>query len=217
VRQIVKEKTIKKLMIQISEIIPPQSVSYEEYLREVNEMVEKKATSGPNQSDSLVQYTYLNSRRMKRLNKTIKLDEEIVNAVQRIDKTMAWVVITEAWCGDAAQNLPYISALANSTEKVDLRLVYRDQNEEFMSNYLTNGAKSIPKLVGFDIETGEELFVWGPRPQPVQEMVMEYKDKMGEDKLPFDKFSEEVHRWYSLDKNATLRAELLHIFRSIVH
>ncbi len=195
--------------------LPENTMSYQEYLRKVKELVDKKATSGMNQSESLINYTYLNFRRMSRLNKTIQLDNELLNEVNKVNKKMIWVVITEAWCGDAAQNLPYIAKLAEASENVELRLVYRDENPDFMYRYLTNGGKSIPKLIAFDEGSGEELFTWGPRPAPVQNMVMEYKAQLDHEKVPFDHFSEKIHHWYFKDKNKTLKMELLHIFRHL--
>ncbi|MGB6036026.1 MAG: thioredoxin family protein, partial [Cryomorphaceae bacterium] len=194
---------------------PQKVLTYQEYVRELNNLVSKKATSGPNQSESLVNYTYLNFRRMVRLNKTIVLDNELIRLVEAHGNRMKWIIITEAWCGDAAQNIPYIAKLADAAANVELQLVYRDENPDLINKYLTNGARSIPKFVAIDEATGNELFVWGPRPAPVQKMVMDYKDQLDHEKLPFDKFAEVIHGWYAKDKNETLKTELLHIFRSL--
>lgn len=195
--------------------VPQKVLTYEEYVREVSDLVSKKATSGSNQSESLVHYTHLNYRRMARLNKTIVPDNELIRLVEAYGNKMKWIIITEAWCGDAAQNVPYIAKLADAASNVDLQLVYRDENLDLINNYLTNGARSIPKLIAEDVSTGDELFVWGPRPMPVQKMVMDYKDQLDHEKLPFDKFAEVIHSWYAKDKNETLKTELLHIFRSL--
>ncbi|MEM9051266.1 MAG: thioredoxin family protein [Bacteroidota bacterium] len=195
--------------------LPENTFSYLDYIREIETMVKDKKTSGPDQSESLVNYTYLNFKRMSRLNKTIKLDEEILKTMQTLSKGMTWIIITEAWCGDAAQNIPYISKLAGASENIELKLIYRDENPSFMDRYLTNGAKSIPKLICLDRASKEELFVWGPRPEPVQKMVMDNKALPEDQRLAYDEFSKIVHTWYAKDKNTTLRSELLHIFRSI--
>lgn len=34
-----------------------------------------------------------------------------------------------------------------------------------MNRYLTNGKRSVPKLIVFDTASGEELAQWGPRPE----------------------------------------------------
>ncbi|HKK40103.1 MAG TPA: thioredoxin family protein [Cryomorphaceae bacterium] len=193
---------------------PENALTYQDYVRQVSEMVNHKSTSGPNQAESLVNYTHLNFRRMTRLNKTIVMDEKLVRLVEAHPNKMVWVIITEAWCGDAAQNIPFLAKLAEKASNVELRLVYRDENLDFMDVYLTNGSRSIPKLIAFDQATGNQLFSWGPRPAPVQKMVIEYKELLDHEKLPFDKFAELMHSWYAKDKNETLKNELLHIFRT---
>lgn len=195
--------------------IPEDTMTYDEYIRKVSALVDNKATSGGDQSESLVNYTYLNFRRMSRLNKTIIMDATLIAAAEDYGRKMVWVAITEAWCGDAAQNLPYIAKLANIAANVELKLVYRDEHPAFMDRYLTNGGRSIPKVIAFDVATGEELFVWGPRPHIVQQMVMEYKSLPETEKLPFEKFSESIHGWYAKNKNEALKTELLHILRSL--
>jgi len=195
--------------------IPKEALSYEKYIRRVNYLVNKGLTSGPNQTESLVGYTKLNYRRMLRLNKTVSPSTEMVRIVDEIPTKMTWVIITEAWCGDAAQNIPFIAKLALKVSNVDLKLVWRDENIGFIDRYLTNGSRSIPKLIAYDDSTGDELAVWGPRPHPIQEMVMNYKSQLDHDKLPFDKFAEKIHLWYAKDKNQTLEKELLHIFQAV--
>lgn len=197
------------------DIIPKERFSYEDYIRRVNYLVGKEETSGPNQTESLANYTKLNYRRMVRLNKTVKPSEKIVETISALPFKMHWVVITEAWCGDAAQNIPFIAKLAEACDNVKLELVWRDENINYIDRHLTNGSRSIPKLIVYDEETGDELLVWGPRPEPVQEMVMEYKEKLDHEKMPFDKFAEKIHLWYAKDKNITLENELFHIFQSL--
>lgn len=195
--------------------LPENTLTYDEYVRKVSDLVSKKATSGSNQSESLINYTHLSFRRMTRQNKTIVMEEELVSLVETHGNKMIWVIITETWCGDAAQNVPFIAKLAEAASNVELRVVYRDENIDLIDNYLTNGARSIPKFISLDEATGNQLFVWGPRPAPVQKMVMEYKKLLDHEKLPFDKFAEVIHSWYAKDKNETLKTELLHIFRSL--
>src|SRR5215217_2298139 len=65
------------------------------------------------------------------------------------------LVISEGWCGDAAQILPILNKMAlASDKKIDLRIVLRDENDELMSQYLTNGGKAIPKVIVICKEAG---------------------------------------------------------------
>ena len=189
-------------------------ISYDVYIEMVKSLVEKGLTTGPDQSEVLINYTKLNFKRMTRLNKTIEVSEELIKAVNSIPFNMKWVVISEAWCGDAAQNLPYIAHLAKASGNVELNIVLRDQNLDLMDQYLTNGSRSIPKVVFMKADTLEEIATWGPRPNIVQEKVVEFK-KGNTPNITFEKFSESIHAWYAKDKNNALNNELLVIFHAL--
>jgi hypothetical protein len=189
------------------------SISYQDYYDEVEQMVKMGKTSGSIQSEALVEYTKLNFKRMKRLNKTAAVNPELTELVENTGINMHWLIITEAWCGDAAQNIPYLAKLGNSASNVKLSLVYRDEHPELMADYLTNESKSIPKLAIFD-ESFEPLAAWGPRPAEVQEMVMNYKNQL-DPKPNFDDFAASVHKWYNANKNQMLEQELFSIFRKV--
>jgi hypothetical protein len=45
---------------------------------------------------------------MNRLDKTMKLLPEVVSALQALQQEYIWIVISEGWCGDAAQLLPVL-------------------------------------------------------------------------------------------------------------
>jgi hypothetical protein len=201
-------------MIETLELALDTSISYEDYLDKMVRWVEEGETSGPLQTESLANYTKLNLKRMQRLNKTVRVNPETVASANAIPFATRWVVISEAWCGDAAQNLPFIAALASQVPLAKLEIVFRDTNPEFMDRYLTHGSRSIPKLVVFRADTLEELAVWGPRPAEVQAMVTEYKNTVGE-KPSFDQFSATVHAWYTANKNVALESEIIAIFNQI--
>jgi hypothetical protein len=114
------------------------------------------------------------------------------------------MVISEAWCGDSAQNLPYIAKIAECNPLINLRIILRDSNLDIMDLYLADGkSRSIPKLVAFD-EDGNELFQWGARPKEAQELVTRLKNE-GMEK---EKFLEQLHLWYGRDRGRTLENEL---------
>lgn len=175
--------------------------TYSEYKALVNAQVEEGMTLSPH----LLDYTKLNVQRMKRLDKTVVLEPAVLAALERLNKSLTWVVITEGWCGDAAQNVPIIAKIAEaSAGKITLKLVLRDQNLELMDLYLTNGGRSIPKLICFNAETQEELGTWGPRPATAQELFYSLKSKG----LPKEEFIAAIHNWYASDKTETMQLEL---------
>ncbi len=182
--------------------------TYESYLKKHEEWVLKKETSSANPSSALVEYTKLNWARTQRIHKTISLNPELESMVKKIQHSYSWVVISEAWCGDSAQNLPVIANIARlNPEKIKLFIVLRDENPELMDNFLTAGARAIPKLIAIDETLGKEAFVWGPRPMPAQELLINWKrDPNGKS---WDDFEKELHSWYAMDKTKTIQSELL--------
>ncbi|MGB0176819.1 MAG: thioredoxin family protein, partial [Owenweeksia sp.] len=150
------------------------SMSYEEYRVLVDTLFEDGKTTGPNQSERMVYFTGLNIQRMEKWEKRYQPPEEAVQAMASI-KDEIWLVITEGWCGDAAHALPVIHKLAGLNNSIDLRLVLRDDNLELMDQYLTNGGRSIPKLIRLRKKDQAEISNWGPRPEPAQQMFLEMR------------------------------------------
>lgn len=182
-----------------------QSYTYPEYLALMDQVVAEKRTTGPQQSPELAEYTRLNQYRMHRLDKTVHLALDLQQLAFQISMSQTWYVLTEAWCGDAAQNLPVIAKVAQLNPHITLTLLLRDEHPEIMDVYLTHGGKSIPKLIAV-AENGAELFTWGPRPEALQELVEAYKANPDR---PYAEFLEEVQRWYNADKTESVQRELV--------
>lgn len=189
----------------------PGSMTYDEYFSMVNQLVDEGKTTGENQSEDFVKYTYLNRHRMNRLNKTTVISEDLQQAVKAIDQKTTWLVLSEAWCGDAAQNLPVIHHIAELNPLIDLRIILRDTYLDIMDELLTNGGRSIPKLVAFD-SNFNELYTWGPRPSVVQEMVNAYKAEPEPKKL-YSEFVEDVQKWYAKDATHSLQSEFYQLLK----
>lgn len=188
--------------------------TYESYLRAFEYWGQNRLSSKPGASESLIEFTRLNRVRTQRLHKTIGLDPVLKNAVFNIEHAYTWTVLTEAWCGDSAQNLPVIVEMAKlNPEKIKLYILLRDENPELMNNYLTKGARAIPKLIAVDETLGKEVFSWGPRPAPAQEML--YAWKKNPDGKSWDDFEKSLHSWYAKDKTRTIQAEFLKIFKDL--
>jgi hypothetical protein len=188
--------------------------TYESYLKAFEHWAQNLQSSKPGASEALIEFTRLNWVRTQRLHKTIVLDTELRKALLNIQHTYTWLVITEAWCGDSAQNLPVIGEIAKSNpDKIKLYLVLRDKNPELMNNYLTKGTRAIPKLIAVDETLGKEVFVWGPRPVAAQEMLYTWKkNPAGKSR---DDFERDLHSWYAKDKTRTIQSEFLNIVKAL--
>jgi hypothetical protein len=186
-----------------------KAMSYADYRKMGEKLHAANKTTGPDQSETMVNYSKMNEHRMKRLDKTIVLSAEIIEVVQAIKSPQTWLVITELWCGDAAQNVPLMNKIAELNPLIQLKLVLRDENPELMNLFLTNGGKSIPILIALN-EQLEVLWLWGPRPVLAQNMLMEYKNAP-EPKMLYAEFGETLHKWYALNKTQMAQSEISHL------
>lgn len=153
--------------------------SYGTYRNDVKQLVEDKSTSGNLQSEALINYTMLNDRRMNRWDKTIKVPADISGRINEVNEKMTWLVLTESWCGDAAHLMPAMNKLAELNDNIDLKVVLRDDNSDLMDEFLTEGSRSIPKLIMIDNTNGEVVNTYGPRPSTVTKIVNDLKILMG--------------------------------------
>ena len=182
-----------------------KSMSFNEYYQLVEELAKNERTTGYEQSESLINYTKLNFSRMKRILKTTPIAEEVIETVDCLNEPLTWVVLTESWCGDAAQNLPVFAKIAEANPKINLRVLLRDENEDLMNQHLTNGSKSIPKLICIDKDFNE-LGTWGPRPKLLQDWL--YKEK-AKPTIEMSELKEQFQIWYTKDKGQTLQREMI--------
>lgn len=200
-----KNTTLKSVSAYIEEGIK-KSYTYQGYKDLVSSLLADGKSTGHEQSEALANYSMLNDRRMKRWDKTLKINESVSNVFSNADLDITWVVLSEGWCGDAAHVLPVLNKLAGLNKGIDLKIVLRDDNEELMNNFLTNGGKSIPKLIIYDNKKQEVVNSWGPRPSVATQMVNDYKEKHG----GLDpQFKEDLQLWYNKDKGATIAEDLL--------
>lgn len=132
-------------------------MAYQKYLEQFEQWVATRQSSKQNASEALIEFTKINLVRTRRLHKTIQLNADLKNAAALVQHTYSLLLLTEPWCGDSAQNSPLIAELAAvNPDKLKLFILLRDENPELMNNYLTNGARAIPKLVVINETTGRK-------------------------------------------------------------
>jgi hypothetical protein len=185
-----------------------KAISYKDYRDLVKQLVDKKSTTGNNKTKDLVNYTMLNDRRMKRWDKTIKVSEDSKQRVSKFTGAITWLIITESWCGDAAHVIPALSKVAELSSNIDVKLVLRDENELLMNQFLTNGGRSIAKLIMIDNTTGDVITTYGPRPVEATKLVDDYKEKHG---ALTPEFKENLQVWYNKDKGQSIIQDALRL------
>ncbi|KAA6440207.1 thioredoxin family protein [Dyadobacter flavalbus] len=192
--------------------VTEKAYSYSDYMELMEKVVLENTTTGLKQSEDLKHYTRLNLSRMQRLNKKVTVNEDLKKTISQFQFPQTWFILTEAWCGDAAQNIPSIVALALFNSQITVKLLLRDENPEIMDAYLTNGGRSIPKLIALD-ENFNELFTWGPRPAGAQEMLKAYQANPVK---PYMEFAEDIQRWYISDKTESIQKELKELLEGVL-
>lgn len=188
------------------------AMSYDNYRKLVSDLVAQNSTTGSEKTEALANYTLLNDRRMKRWDKTVKISEEAKRTIENFDKKITWLVLTESWCGDASHIMPVIQKVAMLNKNINYKVVLRDENEELMQQFLTNGGKAIPKLIMIDEAQNRVVSTFGPRPSVATKMVAAFKALHG--KLT-PEFKEDLQRWYNKDKGQSTLIDLLTLLQSV--
>ncbi len=185
-------------------------MTYQDYRSLVEHHVKAGTHTGAEISEALSQYTQLNHQRMKRLDKTMRLKPEHLSLLEDLDLEAYFLVITESWCGDAAQTIPMINKVATAAG-IDLKIVLRDQNLELMDEFLTEGNRAIAKLILVSRIDHQVLGTWGPRPTPAASMVQTEKKLKG--RLS-PAFKERLQLWYNKDKGKSTERDLVSLLQS---
>ena len=186
------------------------SLSYTEYRNLVGKFADEGKTTGEIPTEDHIVFTKLNEARMHRLDKTMQVTDETKSFLENLKKEYTWIVIAESWCGDAAQILPVINKMAIVSDKINLRIVLRDDNEELMNQFLTNGTKSIPKLIIIDKESNEVIADFGPRPIGAKQLILDYKAEHG---VVDETAKIELQKWYLQDKGISTQKEIVELIK----
>lgn len=189
-----------------------QSYNYEEYKKMIIKYAEEYTTSGE-QSKERIAATLINAQRMKRIDKQCIINYNLHTLTSQINKKQKWLVISESWCGDSAQCIPVIAKIAELNKNVKLEIIFRDDHLDVIDSFLTNGSRSIPKLISIDEETESVNFIWGPRPQAIQNKVLELKNSNNE--ITHDELVKNIHLWYAQDKTKSIQSEFIELLNKV--
>jgi thiol-disulfide isomerase/thioredoxin len=196
---------------QIIKEATDQAISYQQYRAFVEAHTLSGTNSGDELTEALTTYTVLNNQRMKRLDKTLKFLPEYQEFLGAFDKEVYFLIITESWCGDAAQTMPMMNKVANAAG-IDFKVVLRDENPMLMDQFLTNGGRSIAKLILIDKNTHLPLTTWGPRPTKATQLVADEKAAKG---VLLPEFKQELQNWYNKDKGKDTEKDLVEMLKTV--
>jgi hypothetical protein len=190
-----------------------KSHSYLEYRKLMADLLKDGKSTAVEQTEERTHYSELNEARMHRLDRTIKITEENSAKLKILNKNYLWIVLTESWCGDAAQILPILNKMTlESNHTIELKLALRDENEELMNHFLTNKSKAIPKLIIIDKASGGVVCDWGPRPQGAIDLIEKYKEKFG---VIDETVKADLQLWYLHDKGVSTQNEIIRLLQDL--
>ncbi len=199
-------------MLDYSNIFDKEALAYASYRNLVDELLAQGETTGPDNSEAMLHYSKMNVQRMNRVDKTTVLSEELLSTLEKIEGKYRFLVITEGWCGDAAQIVPVINKVVSvAPDKFELKLTLRDKNLPLIDAHLTNGGRAIPVLLILDEEGNVLLPKWGPRPAVLQSLIADWK-KEG---VEMPELAEKLHGWYAKDKTLTTQQELNELLKQL--
>ncbi|MGV3764146.1 thioredoxin family protein [Parapedobacter sp.] len=185
-------------------------MDFQAYLNRFEQILKDQAPQAPYDKPAYLDYTRLNWSRMNRWLKKGILSGTFIDVVEGVSQPQQWVVITEPWCGDAAHSVPFIELAAQLNPLITVAYELRDSEPFRINGYLTNGSKSIPKLIIRDGQ-GVDLATWGPRPAECQVLF----DRLKTEDADFETQKTALQHWYNADKGESVQAELEAILRAL--
>lgn len=188
-----------------------QSMDWDSFKKMLDDLLQEGKTTGEDQSEDMLHYAKLNWQRLTRVEKTFKVAEETDTLLSSDQvKPFKVIMITEGWCGDAAQSTPVMAELARLyPDKVEVKAILRDKDTDLIDQFLTNGGRSIPKFVFLDQEFNL-LGDWGPRPKESQDLYMSLREQ----KLPLLEMVTQLQLWYAKDKTISVQREIRELIES---
>ncbi|MEJ7559599.1 MAG: thioredoxin family protein [Pedobacter sp.] len=178
-------------------------MTFEAYQLQFELLLTTDNPPAPYDQPDYINYAKLNWSRMNRWLKLTLPSADILETMSRIRQPQHWIVITEPWCGDAAQIIPFIKMIAELSPLISVDYQLRDAEPYLINEHLTNGSKAIPKLVIQD-ESGKSISSWGPRPMECQVLYNNLKAE-GAD---FETMKTELQKWYNADRGNQIQLEL---------
>lgn len=100
----------------------------------------------------------------------IEIDEELIDKIKRIDKTIRILAFAEIWCPDCIINVPALQRIKDINNRVDLKILPREGYEQYLMDYKIAGKVKIPTFIILD-ENNEKLGVFIETPKILRELV----------------------------------------------
>lgn len=134
---------------------------------------------------------------------------DLVARAAAVRGTWHLLVLSEDWCGDAANTVPVLARFAEAAPDLDLRILARDRHPALMDAHLTGTSRSIPVVMLLDGAFAERGW-WGPRPADLQRWAL------GDGKaMEPDARYREIRKWYARDHGRTTISEVVDLLEAV--
>ncbi|MCA5005061.1 thioredoxin family protein [Sphingobacterium bovistauri] len=178
-------------------------MNFKEYLSYFEQIILNPTQFPVYQDESYYKYAKLNWSRTNRWLNKFEPSDETKELIASVNEPQTWIIITEPWCGDAAHSVPQLYNMVENNPFISVDIQLRDEAPFLIDQYLTNGGKSIPKLIIRNAED-KDVAVWGPRPEKLQEFFVSLKAQ-GDD---MNEIKEAVQKWYNEDKGYEIQKDI---------
>ena len=101
---------------------------------------------------------------------TIEFDEEYIKDIENINTNINILVFGEIWCPDCMINIPVIEKMKQYNGNIDVSIVSKEGNEDFLKKYFVKDHVKIPILIVCD-EKFKELGIFTEHPKKIKEII----------------------------------------------
>ncbi|MDR0793632.1 MAG: thioredoxin family protein [Chitinophagaceae bacterium] len=179
-----------------------RAISFEEYLKEAERRIALQSSE-----DEHNEYYQLGLQRMNRALKTFNINETQLATLQAKNFSGKILIISEPWCGDASATVPAVVKFFEAGG-YEVKIFLRDSDASLIDQFLTDGARSIPKVVilnkDFSVKNS-----WGPRPK--QGLALFTKFKENPETYPREEFYNDLQIYYAKNRGADAIEEILEL------
>ena len=155
-------------------------------------------------------YSKYNLERQERVEQEWRPSPEFVKAVDSMAGPLSFFFITDDWCIDSAYSLPLLHWISSRRSDIRLQIGLKNDNLQVLDQYLTDGARSIPKLI-IENQAGETVAVWGPQPEEIRLIRKSLMDNNAEGSV----VSGTTIEWYANSGVLEVEKELGQLFSSL--
>jgi hypothetical protein len=189
-----------------------KAIHFPEFLLLNQSLLLEGKTTGLTQTEEYVEFGRLNVARMQRLMKTVVLKGELNDVLSRLSIPHTLIVITEGWCGDSAQIVPVLEHIRLACPYLDVVFLMRDENPQLMDQFLTKGARSIPKVVCEEQTSVEVKMEWGQLPFELQAAL----NALIAQQVTHAEKSLFVQNWYNQNKTQAIQSEIMRLVQTLL-